>query len=109
VLAIGLFGVPLGVAVLQYAVQAERSELQRIADAVAIVVAGDVYDEEQIDYVGRTGAVDLAVYDDDGELLGGRGPAGAGPELDRCAHGRVGTGTRDDRLVVAVPVTTTAT
>src|SRR5919112_722274 len=69
VLAIGLFGVPLGVAVLQYALQAERSELQGVADAVAIVVAGDVYDDEQIGYVSRQGAIELAVYDHDGELL----------------------------------------
>jgi signal transduction histidine kinase len=104
-LAIGLFGVPLGVAVLQYALQAERSELQGVADAVAIVVAGDVYDDEQIDYVSRQGAIELAVYDDNGTLLGGRGPTGAGPELADALAGRVGTGTRDDRLVVAVPVT----
>ncbi len=31
VLAIGLFGVPLGVAVFLYAMQAERSELQRVS------------------------------------------------------------------------------
>ena len=99
VLAIGLFGVPLGVAVLQYALQAERSELQGVADAVAIVVAGDVYDDEQIGYVSRQGAIELAVYDDDGELLGGRGPTGAGPELADALAGRVGTGTRGDRLV----------
>jgi signal transduction histidine kinase len=105
VLAIGLFGVPLGVAVLRYALQAERSELQGVADAVAIVVAGDVYDEEQIGYVRRQGAVDLAVYNDDGQLLGGREPVGAGPELADALAGRVGTGTRDGRLVVAVPVT----
>ena len=38
-LAIALFGVPLAVAVLQYALQAERNP-RSVADAVAIVVAG---------------------------------------------------------------------
>jgi signal transduction histidine kinase len=39
VLAIALFGVPLAVAVFEYAVQAERKELQEVADAIAITVA----------------------------------------------------------------------
>ena len=47
-LAIALFGVPLAVAVLQYALQAERNQLRSVADAVAIVVAGDIDDEEPI-------------------------------------------------------------
>jgi hypothetical protein len=41
-------GVPLGVGVLQYAVQAERNELQRIGNTIAITVAADVNDAEQI-------------------------------------------------------------
>ena len=48
VLAIGLFGVPLAVAVLQYAMQVERGELAQTARAVAITVAPDVYDEDEV-------------------------------------------------------------
>jgi glycerol uptake facilitator-like aquaporin len=40
VLATALFGVPLAVAVFEYAEQAERKELQEVADAIAITVAG---------------------------------------------------------------------
>ena len=48
VLAIVLFGVPLAVAVLQYVMQVERTELQQTADSIAMAVAGDVNDEERI-------------------------------------------------------------
>ena len=78
-LAIALFGVPLAVAVLQYALQAERNQLRSVADAVAIVVAGDIDDAEPIGDVGRYGSIDVAVYDADGVLLGGRWPAGPEP------------------------------
>src|SRR5512144_2896737 len=44
VLAICLFGVPLGVAVLKYALQQERARLVQLASDVAISVAGHVYD-----------------------------------------------------------------
>lgn len=105
VLAIGLFGVPLAVAVLQYALQVERNQLRGVADAMAIVVAGDVYDEEPIGDLGRYGSIDVAVYDADGVLLGGRSPAGSRTQVVQALAGRVETGTQDDHLVVAVPVT----
>ena len=104
-LAIALFGVPLAVAVLQYALQAERNQLRSVADAVAIVVAGDIDDAEPIGDVGRYGSIDVAVYDADGVLLGGRSPAGPEPQLVQALAGRVGSGTEDGHLVVAVPVT----
>ena len=39
--AIGLFGLPLGMALYQCTVQAERSDLQEDADRLAISVGGD--------------------------------------------------------------------
>ena len=122
VLAITLFGVPLGVAVYQYAVQTERDALERVADAVAIEVSGDV---DAGDYVGRVDRewgdaaryVDIVVYDEDGDRIGGtrargdgRGPRGDGREGDgrelaEALDGGVGYGTDDDDLVVMVPVT----
>jgi signal transduction histidine kinase len=105
VLAIALFGVPLAVGVLQYALQSERNELQRVAGSVAIIVAGDVYDDTRIDYVGQHGSVEVAVYSEDGVLLGGRQPVDPGPELLQALAGRVGAGTNQDYFVAAVPVT----
>ncbi len=87
-LAIALFGVPLAVAVLRYALQAERNQLRSVADAVAIVVAADIDDEEPIGDVSRYGSIDVAVYDDDGVLLGGRWPAGPEPQLVQALAGR---------------------
>ena len=105
-LAIALFGVPLAVAVLQYALQAERSQLRSVADAVAIVVAGDIDDEDPIGDVGQYGSINVAVYNADGVLLGGRSPAGGPePEVAQALAGRVGGGTEDGNVVVAVPVT----
>jgi signal transduction histidine kinase len=105
VLAIGLFGVPLGVGVLQYAMQAERNELQRIGNALAMSVAADVYEDAQIREIDRPGSVEVAVYNDDGTRLGGVGPGGDRPEIVRALGGGVGDATDNGNLVVAVPVT----
>lgn len=108
VLAIGLFGVPLGAAVFLYAMQAERTELQRVADAVAITVAGDVFDAKPIASVDvdGPGSVEVAVYEENGVRLGGVGPAGGErPEVVQAMGGGVAAGTDGGRLVVAVPVT----
>jgi signal transduction histidine kinase len=105
VLAIALFGVPLAAAVLQYAVQEERSDLQAYAVAVAIRVSEDVYGYEPIDAIHQRGGTEVTVYDDAGGwLAGSRLPAGE-PAVDEALSGRVGSGGDDDRLVVAVPVT----
>ncbi len=116
VLAICLFGIPLGVAVLQYGMQHERGHLVRVASDVAISVAGDVYDNERVDPadledLGEEGYdgdyLDAAVYDDDGDLLAGSVPAGrkAARVLDQALDGDVRAGTDEQTLVAAAPVT----
>jgi signal transduction histidine kinase len=111
VLAIVFFGVPLAVAVHQYAVQHERSDLAGVARAVAITVSGDVYAEEPIDYLDDLDElddddpVDVAVYDQDGEWLAGSRADIGGWELYEALDGGFGGGSEDGRLIVAVPVT----
>jgi signal transduction histidine kinase len=103
-LAIGLFAVPLGVAVFKYAMQTERRDLERVADSVAIAVAGDVLDE-QVEELDEPKAIDVSVYDEDGNLLHGVPPEGGRPQLARALVGAVGAGDQEGHLVVAVPVT----
>jgi signal transduction histidine kinase len=105
VLAIGLFGVPLAVAVLQYALQSERSELAQTARSVAIRVAADVYDEDDVADVDVPPEVRVTVYDADGDRLSAAGPPAGGPEVVQALAGLAGRGTDGDDLVVAVPVT----
>ncbi len=113
-LATGLFGVPLAVAVLQDAGQEQRRELGRLAYSVAIEAAADVEDEsrldqglidEQIQDFDGHGAVQVAVYDEGGAWLGGSRPDGNSSLLDAALEGEVGAGTEGDLFVVAVPVT----
>jgi hypothetical protein len=88
VLAIVLFGVPLAVAVLQYAMQVERSELERTARSVAITVAPDVFDEVQIANIDAPGSVRVTVYDADGDRLGGPGPPGDAKSVPYLRRGK---------------------
>jgi signal transduction histidine kinase len=103
-LAIGLFALPLGAAVFKYAMQTERRELERVADSVAIAVAGDVLDE-RVESVDGPESIDVSVYDEEGILLFGVPPEGGRPHLARALVGAVGAGTEEGHLVVAVPVT----
>jgi signal transduction histidine kinase len=111
VLAICLFGVPLGVAVLQYAMQHERGHLIRVASDVAIDVALDVYehdtvDTEDLEDLGDDGDdIDAAVYDEDGERMAGAVPGRDADVLDRALDGDVKSGADGGDLVAAVPVT----
>jgi signal transduction histidine kinase len=110
-LAICLFGVPLGVAVLQYAMQHERGHLVGIASDVAISVAGDVYDNDRVDPddiqdVGDDGEdVHAAVYDENGHRLAGSVPGDHPGVLYGALDGDVRAVTDGDVLVAAVPVT----
>ncbi len=111
VVATVLFAVPLGVAVLQYALQHQWGHLVRHASDLAITVAGDVYhddriDPEVLDDVGDDGeAVAAAVFDRDGRRLAGAVRNGDTDVLADAFDGEVSTATDGILLVVAVPVT----
>lgn len=105
-LAIGLFGVPLAVAVVLLLRSDEGGELERAADAAAVQVAPDTV-------AGRRPAplpdddddgLAIAVYDLHGQRLQGTGPDTADAPVLQAAGGVVASaGGRD--IVVAVPVT----
>jgi signal transduction histidine kinase len=108
VLAITLFGVPLGYAVAQSFLGDEQSEAERVADAAAITVAADLTrGDAPIDLTADQGDIAVALYGVDGTRLGGRGPARADVVVrDAAREGR--ESNADDvggQLVVAVPVT----
>jgi signal transduction histidine kinase len=109
VLAIVLFGVPLGVAVHQYAMQQERAHLLKVASDVAFHVSGDVDDHDRIDPedlrdVGYDDDIDAAVYDADGARLVGLVPGEHTRVLSRALDGEVRARADGDVLVAAVPV-----
>jgi signal transduction histidine kinase len=106
VLAVGLFALPLAVAVEQYAEANELRDLERVAEATARAVAGDVFDDKVPDELpDEADDVDLALYDDEGALLRGTGPAEGGERVLRARDGEVSDGHEGPALVVAVPVT----
>ncbi len=104
-LAIGLFGVPLAVVVLQHALAQERAALERVADLAAVAVQPDVtrgtVPEQLPDAKGET---DLGLYDHDGHRLIGAGPDTADPSVRHALTGTTSAGDFGDDLVVAVPV-----
>jgi signal transduction histidine kinase len=111
VLAICLFGVPLGVAVFQFAQQQQHGHLVQVASGVAIAVSEDVDDHdpvehEALEYLGDDGEdVAAAVYDESGRRLAGSAPGEDSGVLGAALDGDVRTGTDGDVLVAAVPVT----
>ncbi len=111
VLAICLFGVPLGVGVLRFAMQHERGHLVQVASDVAISVAGDVYDDHAIDSEDLENAgdhgddIDAAVYDEDGERLAGAVPVENAGVLEGALDGDVRTASDGYVLVASAPVT----
>lgn len=111
VLAICLFGVPLGVAVFQFAMQHERGHLVQVASDVAIAVSEDVDDHDPIErddlqFLGDDGEdIDAAVYGADGRRLAGTAPGEESGVVHRALDGDVAAGAADGVLVAAVPVT----
>src|SRR3954462_2911166 len=106
VLAITLFGVPLGYAVAQSFLGDEQSEAERIAEVAAISVAAHLARSEPVGALpGAQGDIVLGLYSPDGAR-----PARQGPRQDdrdgEAGQGRVTTDDGDHgQLVVAVPVT----
>jgi len=111
VVAICLFGLPLGVAVHQYAMHQERVHLLKVASDVAFDVSGDVDEGDPIDPwdVWDVGYgdddIDATVYDEDGNRLAGPDTGGHDRILSRALDGEVRARAGGDVLVAAVPVT----
>jgi signal transduction histidine kinase len=109
VVAVGLFGIPLAIAVGQDAVANARIEQQHAAESVADIVRRDLANDSAplptAELLRAAAGAKLAVYDSDGTLVAGSG-ADAGDQLvQEALHGRVGSAERFGQLVVAVPVT----
>lgn len=105
VLAIALFGVPLAIgAALAYR-NDEITELERLADAAAIAVSGDLVQGQVPDLLpAADGESALGLYDAAGLLIRGRGPAQADAAVRRASAGDRAHETLSGELVVAVPV-----
>ena len=108
-LAIGLFGVPLAVAVVVLLHSDEFGELERVADTAAVQVAPALVAGRPV--VGfaddKDDGISVAVYALDGRRLAGTGPAAGDAPVRQAAGGQVahGSGTIGGQIVVAVPVT----
>jgi len=108
-LAIGLFGVPLAVAVVVLLHSDEFNELERVADTAAVQVAPALVAGRPVAGFAddKDDGISVAVYALDGRLLAGTGPADGGAPVRQAAGGQVahGSGTVGGHVVVAVPVT----
>jgi signal transduction histidine kinase len=107
VLAITLFGVPLGYAVAGSFLGDEAAEAEHVADVAAIDVASHLARDQPVTSLPASGSdVALALYSPDGTVVTGDGPARADPVVLDAVGGQVAT-DRDapGGLAVAVPVT----
>lgn len=106
--ALVLFGLPLAVAVAQYAVVYKSLDLERQADRAALRVAATLSDDEvpSADELKDDGTLTfLSVYDHDGTFIRGRGPERPDPYVRAAVGGAPSTGSAGGELIVAVPVT----
>ncbi|WP_370947644.1 sensor histidine kinase [Amycolatopsis sp. cg5] len=107
-LAIFLFGLPLGFGVVKFYRASEYSELERAADSVMVAVAPDLVEGipptrlPQLDPEESEALV--GVYTPDGTLLIGEGPKKADHVVMKARGSDWASGDVGDQLVVAVPV-----
>jgi signal transduction histidine kinase len=106
VLAVGLFGIPLAIAVGRLYTDEESSELERVALRTAVTVPSDVStDPTAIRIPNGDPSMHVAIYDTKGRRVAGDGPAVGDLAVARALRGRV-TDVHDEGVViVAVPVT----
>src|SRR3954470_10131574 len=107
VLAITLFGVPLGYAVAQSFLGDEAAEAEHVADVAATEVAGHLARDEPVTSLRSSDSgISLGLYGPDGRRVIGEGPAGPDPTAREAAAGRVVSDPdAPGGLAVAVPVT----
>ncbi|MEE4423519.1 HAMP domain-containing sensor histidine kinase [Streptomyces bugieae] len=105
VCAVVLFSVPLAVATLRLYRQNEMSELERLADRVAVTVPSDVHHPRDPMELPRVETDTwVGVYDDRARLVIGAGPAHGDGSVREALSGRAASQQLGDRLVAAVPV-----
>ena len=104
-LALVLFGVPLALGVAKLAVDDEQASLQRLAGVTARSVRSELVNHEDLGEIPDTSDdTELAVYDDDGDLLGGRGPETGDRGVHEALRGRTTEANENGVLTVTVPV-----
>ncbi|MBA3523192.1 MAG: HAMP domain-containing histidine kinase, partial [Geodermatophilaceae bacterium] len=105
VLAISLFGGPLAVGVATVYRADENTELERVADAAAIAVAGDLVQGQLPELLApRDNETALALYDTAGRLIAGVGPTAADTPVRAALTGVRSRAVLSGDLIVAVPV-----
>lgn len=103
-LAVALFGGPLAIAVSHTIRADERGELERLALRGAVAVGPDFQSGDPIELPKTERGVELAVYDPDGALVTGDGPARVESALQPALDGDLAEADTQDRLLAAVPV-----
>jgi len=104
-LATALFGIPLAAAAARYFTADEHNELERVADAAALAVSGDLARSQNPAALPRPEAgTEVSVYNPSGVRVSGTGPAVPGPLVAHAGGGTVASGQIDGRFAVAVPV-----
>lgn len=105
VLAITLFGVPLAVAAAKYYLDDERSELERLADSVALTVSATyARGATPTDVPGAEEGTAVALYDADGTRQLGVGPDRLDTPVPDVDDDAVVSGDSTSELMVVVPV-----
>ena len=105
-LAIGLFGVPLAVAVVVLFRADERGELDRAADTTAVRVAPDLAAGRALTQLPEAEEdMRVAVYGLQGRRLLGTGPDIADGPVQQAVGGATAGGSDGGDVVVAIPVT----
>ncbi|HEY0578468.1 MAG TPA: HAMP domain-containing sensor histidine kinase [Pseudonocardia sp.] len=109
VLAVGLFEVPLLVAVGQYVLSEREAELRQDADDTAVDVAADLLRDNPVAAPRAHGQdTRISVYNHDGTRVSGTGPAQADSYVSDALDGKASArplGELARSIVVAVPVT----
>lgn len=105
VCAVVLFSVPLAVATLRLYRQNEMSDLEQLADRVAVTVPADVHHPRDPMELPRVeSGTWVGVYDERARRVTGAGPAQGDGPVRLALAGQASSQRLGDRLVVVVPV-----
>lgn len=104
-LAVTLFGIPLGILASRSVTSDERSEIERIALRAAIEVSPDAFTHGQPALPHNAEAEPVGLYNAEGRRIDGKGPSTLEPQLQNALRGTIAQATTDSALVVAVPLT----